>query len=239
MRQLVDDSAQNLAKLRGQHERLLRAMSHDLKAPLVALLLQAQLLERSLEPEDPKRRRTSIVIGMAQEVATLVDQLVEAGRLESGIVTLELEELALPELVRDLLQRCYPQARIQLTAEPAIPAALADPVRIEKVLAILLDRALEHSSASVAVEVSLRAQEVLLAVRDQASMASAGDQFFERAGPALVLAKVIVEMHGGRIWIESTPGPGNTITLALPLVGRPIHAPTTRGRSRRRDGRNA
>ena len=59
-------------------------MSHDLRAPLVALLLQAQLLERSLEPDDPKRRRTSIVIAMVNEVATLIDQLVEAGRLESA-----------------------------------------------------------------------------------------------------------------------------------------------------------
>jgi signal transduction histidine kinase len=250
MRQPVEDSSQNPARLRGQHERLLKAMSHDLRTPLVALLLQAQLLERSLEPDDPNRRRTSIVIAMANEVATVIDHLVEAGRLECGIVKPELEQVALPELVRDVLQRSFPPARIQFTAEAAIPAVVVDPVRIEKALATIIDRALRASSASVSIEVSRRGQEVLFAVRDQASpVASAGDQFFERAGPAIFLAKVIVEVHGGRIWIEPSPGQGNTTTVALPLVSadRPIvggtdagsHGSTTRRRSGSRDGRSA
>ena len=223
----MEDSSQNLANLRGQHERLLQAMSHDLRAPLVALLMQAQLLERSLQPDDPKRRRTSIVIAMANEVATLIDQLVEAGRLESGIVKLELEQVALSELVRDLLQRSFPGvgARILFTAEAELPVVVVDPVRIEKALAIVVGRAHKASSASVSIEVSRRGQEVAFTIQDQASpVAPPEDQFFERAGPALALAKVIVEMHGGRIWIESAPGRGNTTTVALPSVGadRPI-----------------
>ena len=162
---------------------------------------------------------------------------------------LELEQIALPELVRDILQRSFPSARVQFTAEATIPAVVVDPVQIGEVLAILLARALRASSASVSIEVSQRGQEVLFAVRDQASpAASAGDRFFERAGPAIFLAKIIAEVHGGRTRIESAPGQGNTTTVALPSVGaeRPIvrgagagsHGSTTRGRSRSRDGRS-
>jgi len=77
------DAQAALDELRAKHEELRRAVSHDLRNPLVALLLQAQMLERSLDDKDPRKKRVTTIIDMTRELSTLIGQLADRARTES------------------------------------------------------------------------------------------------------------------------------------------------------------
>ncbi|MBI5511053.1 MAG: HAMP domain-containing histidine kinase [Deltaproteobacteria bacterium] len=212
-----------LAKLRSQHEELLRAMSHDLRTPLVALLLQAQLLERSLDHRDPNQRRAATIIAMTHEFTAIIDRLVETARLEAGIAKLDTESVALPELLRDLVSQLPPTegSRVVLTVDDAFPDIVLDRCRIQTVIKTLLQRATRASPGRIGVSLSRCGEELRLAVRDQGPPAAPLARSLAAETGAtydsIYLAKVIVEAHGGRLWFETATDQGNTAIFALPL----------------------
>jgi K+-sensing histidine kinase KdpD len=210
-------------KLRAQHEQLLRRVSHDLRTPLVALLLQAQILERSLDHRDPNRRRATTITAMAHEFTAAIDRLVTTARLEAGLARYHPERIVLPDLVRDLLDRAFPaeSRRVTLTVEADLPEVAADRHLLETLVRVLLERALTVSTAAVGLRMSRSDCELHLAVIDRGpsvvlTAASAGSE----PGPvveAFHLAKLIVDLHRGRLWSGPAPDTGNIITVALLL----------------------
>jgi signal transduction histidine kinase len=211
-----------LAKLRAQHEELLRNVSHDLRTPLVALVLQAQILERSLEDRDPNRQRAATLVAMTREFTSAIDRLVMTARLEAGLAKYDPEGILLPELVRDLVSRAFPaeSRRVVLTAEADLPEVVADRHHVETLVRILLERALAASTADVGLGISRSDGDLHLAVNDQGPPVALTDETTHPARGRLVdslhLARLIVHLHGGRLWSGSASGQGNTITVALP-----------------------
>ena len=212
-----------LAKLRAQHEELLRHVSHDLRTPLVALLLQAQILERSLDGGDPNRQRVSAIIAMTREFSAAIDRLVTTARLEAGLAKFSPERIVLPRLVRDFVNRAFPaeSRRVVVTAEADLPEVVADQHLLETLVSVLLERAIAASTAAVGLEMSRSDRELHLAVKDQgppaAQPAGSPAPARDRVVDPFHLARLIVELHGGRLWLGSATGQGNIVTVALPL----------------------
>jgi len=231
-------------------ERLRRELvanvSHELRTPLTSIKgFVETLLAGALRDEQNSRRFLEIIEAETNRLTKLVDDLLELSRLESKGVTFRLQPVDLGELCRALVARQQPRAEragVELTcsAEPDA-VVLADPDRVEQVLTNLVDNALKFTpeGGRIHVQVGRQGSEVWVSVADTGRGIPPDDlpHVFERfyradrsrtrtsggSGLGLAIAKHLVEMQGGRIWAESSPGHGSVFSFALPLLSATAH----------------
>ncbi|HEY4348744.1 MAG TPA: ATP-binding protein [Gaiellaceae bacterium] len=224
---------------------LLRAVSHDLRSPLMAILTSAGALahgELSLDHAD-RRELTDTILGEAQRLDRLVSNLLDLSRLEAGAANPEPEVWAVEDLVLQSLDGIEAAGdRIEVSFGDEESANVrVDVHHAERVLANLLENALHYSLASehVRVQVSKSGSEVLVRVIDRGPGIAPADaerifEPFQRgsrtgevrgAGLGLAIARGFAEANGGRVWAESREDQGATFVLALPLVEAAAEVP--------------
>ena len=216
-------------------------IAHDLRTPLTSVQLQTQLLQRRLRPDgegesDQASGLKSIARG-TRRMAAMIEELLEASRLESGVVPLNRAPIDLSALVAQVIGQLVPtEERERVTLRTSTPAIIvfADAERTERVLANLLSNALKYSPPGAPVEVDVRRgeREAIVAVVDHGAGIPSDQlpQLFQRfvrvernsvdpggLGLGLYIVRLIVEAHGGRVWAESEAGNGSSISFALPL----------------------
>ncbi|HET9214752.1 MAG TPA: HAMP domain-containing sensor histidine kinase [Gaiellaceae bacterium] len=228
--------AESVEGLFDARRQLVAWASHDLRTPLASMQAMLEALEDGLaEPERylPALREQVRTLGL------LVDDLFELARIDAGVLTLELSDLALGPLVDSCLRGLEAEAaarHVTLRAElnGAEQRVRAEPEKVERVLYNLLANALRHtpSDGSVAVLVEPLAGEVQVTVEDtgEGLSSEAVGRMFDRfwrgdrartrerggAGLGLAIARGLVEAHGGRIWAEARPGGGARVSFTLP-----------------------
>jgi two-component system, OmpR family, sensor histidine kinase KdpD len=216
---------------------LLRAVSHDLRSPLTAILASADALASpglALEPED----RLALAETIRSETTRLdrvVEQLLDLSRLEAGAAEPHRELWSVDELVGQALSGLGADAtRVRVEIGPETPPVEVDAAQVERVLANLLDNALHYSPAGsgVLVRAEPGATELRLHVVDRGpglppEEREALFQPFRRgtegrrgSGLGLSIARGFAEANGGRLWAQDDPGGGHLV-LALPLAERP------------------
>jgi two-component system sensor histidine kinase KdpD len=217
---------------------LLRAVSHDLRSPLMAILTSAGALahgELSLDRGD-RLELTETILGEAERLDRLVSNLLDLSRLEAGAAEPEPGVWAVDDLVLQVLDGIEAAGdRIEISLPDEESARVrVDIHQLERVLANLLENALHYSppTESVRVQVSATASEVLVRVIDRGPGIAPGEverifEPFQRgsrtteargAGLGLAIARGFAEANGGRVWAESREGQGAAFVLALPLV---------------------
>lgn len=240
-RALIDEAARVRAREQAARlkEDFLSAAAHDLKTPLTTIIGQAQALEaraaqdRRLAPELPSIQR---LVREGQRLRSLVNELLDASRLERGALVGQTEPTDLAGLAREVAQgRSDVPMRLTVEAADAVVAS-CDRVRMAQVLENLIDNALKFSLPPSPVHVRVWAGdgEAHCLVSDEGIGIPAEDlphifERFRRAGNVderryagmglgLYISRGITEQHGGRIWAVSTPGRGTTLHIALPLA---------------------
>lgn len=228
-----------------EREILTHTISHDLRAPLTIVQGHGQLLEGMLGEEEIDREMArhgvEAILRGARRMNVMIQDLVDVARLEGGKLELNLRPVSLADFTADLLTRAQQgvidRARIHTDISPDLPPVLADPDRLERILLNLLTNAQKYSPADAPVDVRARqeGQAVLIAVRDQGQGIDPEDlpHIFERfyrprrgrkaegVGLGLYITRMLVEAHGGRIQVESTPDQGSTFSFTLPLAWHP------------------
>jgi two-component system sensor histidine kinase KdpD len=223
---------------------VLRAVSHDLRSPLMAITTSAGTLARfdSSIDDDDRRELLETILAESDRLDRLVSNLLDLSRLQAEAATPEPELNALDDLVvRALAEVGEAGVRIDVTTPDESPTVRVDAHQIERVLVNLIENALKYSPPDerVAVQVGSTQTEALVRVVDRGPGVPAGDlerifEPFQRgaagtgargAGLGLAIAKGFAEANGARVWAESRPGQGSTFVLALPLVHEP--APVT------------
>ena len=240
-----------IIELEEQHEDVLRAVSHDLRNPLAAVLGQAQLLARQLERAGLTGReleRAEAIVRTARRMNTMIGDLVDSARFESGQLALRRQSVDLLAFVEQLKAEqatTMDSARIQITAAEGLPPVSADPDRLARILVNLLSNALKYSPPQTPVTVTLQpnGSEVVVSVTDQGCgiapedmprlfqryfRAQAGHARQESVGLGLYIARILVEAHGGRIWVQSQVEKGSTFSFSLPASQQPSDGPGDR-----------
>lgn len=226
----------SLHELQKEREMLIHTISHDLRTPLTVVQGHAELLEMSCRTEDSELHVEAILKGAARMEA-MIEDLVEAARLEGGKIVLEKEPLEMSRFITDMLSRhstAVDVSRIQTEIPPGLPAVEADPNRLERILTNLLSNALKYSPPESPVSLGARRKgdALLVSVTDRGQGIHPEDlpQIFNRyfhprtgkragsVGLGLYIARSLVEAHGGRIRAESKLGQGSTFYFTLPLV---------------------
>lgn len=222
-------------------------VSHELRTPLNSI---NGFLEIVLEsPVGPLNERQREFLNYArvstQQLTTLVEDILFISKADSGQFTLRLERVKVPKVVAQAtqtLQAAADKAQVALTVELAtgLPTVYADGLRLQQVLSNLLGNAIKFSPPGGEVRLTATAAEdgyLLFSVSDQGRGVPLEDhaRIFERFyqsessvrnrsggyGLGLAIAKLIVEQHNGRIWVESVPGKGATFTFTVPVASPP------------------
>ena len=224
-------------ELQEQQRVFLHTVSHDLRFPLTIILGHVSLLQELIPAEETARECMDAIQRGVRRMNFMIDDLVDAARLEGGHFQLTPQPLDPAKFLPDFLRRnaaALDTDRIHLDVEPGTPAVHADPDRLERMLINLLTNALKYSPAGAPVRLraSVHAGGVCLAVADRGKGIPAEDlpELFSRfyrvkserkgqgIGLGLYISKLLVEAHGGCIWADSRPGEGSTFSFTLPVA---------------------
>ncbi len=237
------DSNTQLGRKNAELERFNYTVTHDLKSPLVTIKGFLGMLERDIGRDDRERVEHDIrrVNSAADKMQRLLEELLDLSRA-SDPRRLTREEVRLRDVVGEaleLISGMTSQRRIEIEVDPELPVVMADPVRLLQVYQNLLANAIRYMGevASPRIEVGMRPGEPpVFFVGDNGTGIDPRFhhrifELFERletteegTGVGLAVVKRIVELHGGRIWVESE-GAGRGSTFCFTLAGEPAAAP--------------
>ena len=214
-------------------------VSHDLRTPLATLhgyIETLKLKDATLSPAE-RERYLAVALDQSERLRRLVGDLFELAKLDAREQAPECEPVALAELVSDVAQKFRLEAErrgstIDVDVGEGLPMVEADIALVERVLENLIDNALSHSPDGGAVRIPIRrdgdavrvtvsdsgpgiAPEHLPRVFDRFYQAGNAHRGNAHAGLGLAIAKRIVELHGARLDVESTPGRGAAFSFRL------------------------
>jgi signal transduction histidine kinase len=233
-----NEMASSIEQLFDARRQLVAWASHDLRTPLASLRAMTEALEDGLAaPEE----YLPAIQEQLETLSLLVDDLFELARIDAGVLTLELQNASLGELISSCLRALEAEARarnIRLEArlDPEDSPVRIAPDKVERVLLNLLTNAVRHtpSDGSVSVLVQPNSDHVVVAIEDTGAglTPSATQRMFERfwrddesraratggAGLGLAIASGLVQAHGGSIWAENRASGGARVAFTLPLA---------------------
>jgi GAF domain-containing protein/anti-sigma regulatory factor (Ser/Thr protein kinase) len=235
----IQQKSSELERASRHKSEFLANMSHELRTPLNAIIGFSEVLLQGIFGEVNEKQREYLhdVLGSGQHLLSLINDILDLSKIEAGRLDLEPSTFALRDALENGLMIVRERAArhgIALNAVVAsdIGAIEADERKVKQILFNLLSNAVKFTPDGGRVDVSVRAEngDVRVEVRDTGIGIAPADQerVFEEfrqvgrersregTGLGLTLTKRFVELHGGRIWLESTPGQGSTFTFTLP-----------------------
>jgi signal transduction histidine kinase len=216
-------------------------MSHELRTPLNAVLGYAELIQDGIYGEVPAKMADVLerIQQNGRHLLGLINDVLDLSKIEAGQLTLSPADYSLRELVLDVAsatEALAAEKRLALEGDvpPDLPRGRGDERRITQVLMNLVSNAIKFTErGSVRIRASVEDGSFVVAVTDTGVGIAPEDQarIFEEfqqvdtsstrkkggTGLGLAIARRIVELHGGRIWVESIPGQGSTFAFTLPL----------------------
>jgi signal transduction histidine kinase len=230
-------------ELASQHKsQFLANMSHELRTPLNAILGYTELILDSVYGDMPQRARDVLdrVQRNGRHLLGLINDVLDLSKIEAGQLSLSLTDYSMQDVVEGVYSAVEPLAlekKIALKIEVSsdLPPGRGDERRLTQVLLNLVGNAIKFTDrGEVVIRASAADGSFNLAVRDTGPGISKADQarLFQEfqqvdnsitrkkggTGLGLAISKRIIEMHGGRIWVESRVGHGSTFSFTLPAA---------------------
>jgi two-component system sensor histidine kinase/response regulator len=246
----LEDSYRKLRELEKVRDDLMKMIVHDLKTPLTSILASLELLlDGDLGPlSGDQRGMVSDADGKAQELLRLIEDLLEIARIEEAALPLSLEPISAPDLLGEILGEWavrFQQDGATATIDVADDVTLfeADRGLLKRVFANLVQNALTHSARAITLTLTARRDPsgVLFTVADNGP--GIPPQYHElifrkfeqvralnaprvrSSGLGLAFCRLVVEQHGGRIWVQSAEGQGSAFHILLPQAPKTAEYP--------------
>src|SRR5271157_334455 len=224
----------------------LATMSHELRTPLNAIVGFADLLERQTAgPLTQKQERfVRHVKESSRHLLALIDDILDLSKIEAGRLDLKFESFSLSDAAYEVLSTIRPLAaakEIDLTTDLSLDLTLhADGVRVKQILYNLLSNAIKFTPVKGSVRLIARSNGPVIHI----SVVDTGigippeeheaifetfhrhltptHQVCEGTGLGLSITRLLVEQHGGKVWVESEPGKGSQFHVSMPRSGDPV-----------------
>ncbi|MGH2728318.1 MAG: sensor histidine kinase [Actinomycetota bacterium] len=232
------ESVSRLADLDRLKTDFVATITHELKTPLTSLLGYAQILRKRATELKPEQRDEffQIMARQGERILRLIEELLQASRLEAGAAKLRREPLDLHAIAKGVVDDLSSIARSHELAFDVPDQDLGvygDTTALEHVLTNLLENAIKYSAPDTTIRLTAEEQgnEIYIKVADQGQGIEPEDLpfIFERfrqaqgagrtrtsVGLGLYIVRSLVTAHGGRVWADSKLGVGTTFTVALP-----------------------
>jgi len=220
---------------------LLRAVSHDLRTPLTAIITAGHAVRSPVLEGGERDELGLVVVEEAQRLSALVDKLLDLSRLQAGAAEPRRDWCSLEEVVRTAAgDVCADDATsFALSFDPDLPLVQADAAQLERVFVNLLENARRYSGGHpVKVRARVVGGKMSIRVIDRGpgmsptQLARAFEPFYRDdasdthpgSGLGLAIVRGFVEANGGRVRAESFPGHGTVFAIELPLAEQPAPA---------------
>jgi two-component system, OmpR family, phosphate regulon sensor histidine kinase PhoR len=238
-------------------------VSHEFRTPLTAIQGFAEtLLAGAMDDPQNRERFLEIIVEHSRRLARLTEDLLKLSKMDADRLELEIRRVSVSQLIESCIETARHRAtekEIAISVQPsdAVPDVAGDRRRLAEVLQNLLDNALQYtlSRGEIFVSAEVRNAEVMFTVADTGIGIPKADQprIFERfyrvdaarsrelggTGLGLSIAKHIVEVHGGRIWVDSEIGRGSQFHFTVPIFdAERAPRPTPTGAAARGTGRS-
>jgi len=237
----IQDKSRQLAEASAHKSRFLANMSHELRTPLNAILGYTELIQDSVYGAPPEKMVAVLdrISKNGKHLLGLINDVLDLSKIEAGQLVLTLNDYSLKDVVHGVYGAVETLAAskklgFKVELQPNLPSGRGDERRLTQVLLNLVGNAIKFTDrGEVTIKASATNGTYNLAVHDTGPGISAADQAklfqeFQQAdssitkakggtGLGLAISKRIIEMHGGRIWVESQPGHGSTFSLTLPI----------------------
>ena len=212
--------------------------THELKTPLTAIIASAELLNGELQPDKKSvsGRLIQSIIRNAHSIDERLSLFSEMSMLLAGDLQLQLEAVDIGQVIHDVAIRSYPTTRsrsqsLAMDLPDSLPPVKADRQYLEEILLALVANASKFTPERGKIKVGARqdGQSLMVQVSDTGMGIPAKEQELifqpyyqvnggKGSGLGLAITKFLVELHGGKIWLNSVVGQGSTFFLSLPLV---------------------
>jgi len=237
----IQDKGREIELASKHKSQFLANMSHELRTPLNAVLGYTELILDGIFGDVPEPIRDSLERARTNghHLLRLINDVLDLSKIEAGRLTLSLSEYSLSDVIRGVCAAVESLAAekklaLKTAVSPDLPLAKGDEGRITQVLLNLVGNAIKFTDAGeVVIGARSAAGLLVVSVSDTGPGISELDQpkifgEFQQAdssstrakggtGLGLAIAKRVVELHGGRIWVESIPGAGSTFSFSVPI----------------------
>jgi signal transduction histidine kinase len=237
----IQEKSRQIEEASRHKSQFLANMSHELRTPLNAILGYTELVLDGIYGDAPEKMRNVLerIQTNGKHLLGLINDVLDLSKIEAGQLVLSLNDFSIKDMMQGVYVAIEPLAgnkklNFKLEVPPDLPPARGDERRLSQVLLNLVGNAIKFTdTGEVALKASTANSSYTVAVKDTGPGIAEADQakIFEEfqqsesahtkakggTGLGLAIAKRIVEMHGGRLWVESSLGTGSTFFFTVPL----------------------
>jgi signal transduction histidine kinase len=237
----IEEKGKQLAVASQHKSQFLANMSHELRTPLNAILGYTELILDGIYGETPEKAQAVLkrVESNGRHLLGLINDVLDLSKIEAGQLTLTLTDYSMKDVLYNVFSAVEPLANdkklgFKVEAQPDMPKGHGDERRLTQVVLNLVGNAIKFSdTGAVVIKASSANGSFTVAVQDNGPGISQADQgkIFEEfqqadnsatkkkggTGLGLSISRRIVEMHGGRLWVESELGKGSVFQFTLPV----------------------
>ena len=237
----IEEKGKQLAVASQHKSQFLANMSHELRTPLNAILGYTELILDGIYGETPEKAQAVLkrVESNGRHLLGLINDVLDLSKIEAGQLTLTLTDYSMKDVLYNVFSAVEPLANdkklgFKVEAQPDMPQGHGDERRLTQVVLNLVGNAIKFSDAgAVIIKASSTNGSFTVAVQDNGPGISKADQgkIFEEfqqadnsatkkkggTGLGLSISRRIVEMHGGKLWVESEIGKGSVFSFTLPV----------------------
>jgi len=238
----IQDKSRQLAEASQPKSQFLANMSHELRTPLNAILGYTELILDGIYGEAPQKAQDVLkrVESNGHHLLGLINDVLDLSKIEAGQLKLSLADYSVKDVVNNVFSAVEPLAmkkklNFKVDVPPDMPTGHGDEHRLTQVLLNLVGNAIKFTDAGeVAIRVAAANGSFSVAVHDTGPGIATADQtkLFEEfhqvdntitkskegTGLGLAISRRIIELHGGRLWVESNLGEGSVFTFTLPVL---------------------
>ena len=241
----IQETSRQLAEASQHKSQFLANMSHELRTPLNAIIGYTELIIDGIYGDTPEKALTVLkrVESNGRHLLGLINDVLDFSKIEAGQLKLSISEYSIKDVVHNVFSAVEPLAakknlKFEVDVPPDLPAGHGDERKLTQVLLNLVGNAIKFTDAGeVTIKVAPANGMFSVAVHDTGPGISLADQekLFEEfqqadnsitkakggTGLGLAIARRIIEMHGGRLWLDSSPGNGSVFTFEIPSAVEP------------------